>query len=69
MNGQQIENILLLIDGNVQITRAEAADYIRNHQAEIVSSLRETGVATVPTSAGGLKITVDDLKNLEAAAA
>jgi hypothetical protein len=61
MNGRQIENLLQLIDGNIDLTRSEAAEYIRVHQAQIVDSLAKTGTAIVVTSAGEIVLSERDL--------
>ena len=61
MNGIQIENILRLIDENVDITRQEAIRYIRDHQQQIVQDLVRSGATKVKTSAGDLRLTLEDL--------
>lgn len=66
MNGTQIEALLNLIDGNVQLTGHEVATYILEHQDVIAKSLVETGNATIETSTGPICLS---LKDLEAVAA
>ena len=61
MNGSQIENVLRMIDENVDITRQEVLRYLREHQGEVVRDLATRGVASVPTSAGALTLSIEDL--------
>ena len=61
MNGNQIEQVLELIDRNMQLSGEEATEYIRKNQKAIAESLVQTGSATVRTSGGDLKLSVDDL--------
>jgi DUF4097 and DUF4098 domain-containing protein YvlB len=59
MNGKQIENLLQMVDGNVNIAQGEALQYI--NQADIVRELATTGTATVKTAAGNVELRVEDL--------
>jgi DUF4097 and DUF4098 domain-containing protein YvlB len=61
MNGKQIENLLQMVDGNVNIAQGEALQYIRDNQADIVRELATTGTATVKTAAGNVELRVEDL--------
>jgi len=62
MNGKQIEDLLQLIDGNLTLTRDEAAKYIQEHHEAIIKSLTETGSATVETKAGKLELSMRALE-------
>lgn len=62
VNGNQIEQVLQLIDNNMQLSSDEATDYIRKNQPAIAQSLFTTGSAVVRTSAGELKISLADLE-------
>ena len=62
MNGKQIEDLLQLIDGNLMLTRDEAAVYIQEHRDAILKSLTETGSAIVETKAGKLELSMHDLE-------
>jgi hypothetical protein len=66
MNGMQIENVLKLIDCNLALTRDEATKYIQSHREEVAQSLANNGVATIPTSAGDIQLTIDDLRAVAA---
>jgi hypothetical protein len=66
MNGMQIENILQLIDCNIALTRDEATKYIRLHRNEVAQSLAVAGTATIPTSAGNINLSIEDLKAVAA---
>jgi hypothetical protein len=56
MNGIQIERMLTMIDGSLDMTKDEVLRYILSHEAEIVKELMEKGEAWVPTSAGKIRI-------------
>jgi hypothetical protein len=61
MTGNYIESLLEMIDGNIGIARDEALQYIKDHEAEIVTSLARTGTATIKTAAGDLQLKMSDL--------
>jgi hypothetical protein len=58
MNGIQIERMLTMIDGSLDMTKDEVLRYIQSHEAEIVKELLENGEAWVPTSAGRVRIPI-----------
>ena len=70
MSGREIENLLSAIDRTISQERAsfrrEIFEYLLDHEAEVLQSLRSTNKVVVPTSAGPFPI---DLAQLQALAA
>lgn len=67
MNGVQIEHILHLleeksVDRNRPMLRREVVAYLENHIAEVARRLVEVGEVTIPTSFGGIRLTMADLQ-------
>lgn len=70
MNGFEIERLLTLIDQNIALTTAsrdeEVIEFVKQHEDEVLGTLRREGYFDVPTSLGVVHLSLHDL---EAAAA
>ena len=62
MDGKQIENLLQLIDVNIDLTRGEVVDYIRENQDEMIKNLSESGFAVIKTKFGTFNLAPKDLE-------
>ena len=70
MNGREIEHVLGLIDENVEENgkrvRAEMFRFIADHEDDVLSQLRATESARIPTSWGMMTVHLADLRQLAA---
>ena len=67
MNGVQIEHILYLLeqksaDKNRPMIRRELVEYLESHMDEVATRVANKGEMTIPTSLGGIKLTLADLE-------
>lgn len=70
MNGQEIEHMLNLIDVNIaanqNVIKDEMLRFIETHQDEVLTELRATETARIPTSIGTMTLRLSDLRELAA---
>lgn len=66
MNGIQIEHLLDLIDSNInasmELVRPQIIAYLTEHGDDLARQIAENGFGVIPTSAGEVKVTQEDLK-------
>jgi hypothetical protein len=62
MSGKQIETALGLIDGNLRRNRDEVMTYIQTNRDAVGRALVETGKVEIPTSAGNVTISREQIK-------
>lgn len=66
MNGFEIQHILDLIDGSINVNmdavRLDILKYLNDHGDELLDAIDRDGYGTIPTQYGPVKITKDDLK-------
>ena len=66
MNGFQIEHLLNLIDGNIQasmeLVRPDILNYLADHSDDLALEIFEKGYGLIPTRAGEVKVSREDLK-------
>lgn len=66
MNGIQIEHLLDLIDSNIQasmeLVRPQILKYLTDNGDELARQIAEKGFGEIPTSAGVVRVTQEDLK-------
>ena len=66
MNGSQIESVLDLIDSNIHSSMksvsGEILEYLRSHADELAEQIAEKGYGVIPTSAGEVRVSKEDLK-------
>lgn len=62
MGGSQLEKALNLIDQNLVMNRDEVWNYITANPKIVVDSLLKSGRVEIPTSAGPITITREQLK-------
>lgn len=67
MNGPEIERLLTLIDQNIAENGAAMNDeffrYLDDHRAEALEQLRATGVVSVQTSLGNMRVSLQELQH------
>ena len=70
MNGREIEHVLDLIDINIAANENRIKDemfrFIESHQDEVLTELRATEAARIPTSLGMMTLRLSDLRELAA---
>ena len=68
MNGREIEHMLTLIDANIEANqtavRSEMYRFISEHQDQVLSQLRASKTADIPTSSGMITVKLTDLQQL-----
>lgn len=71
MNGTQIEKFLQLVDSNIDASmeriRPEIVQYMDEHLTDLAQQILTRGYAIIPTRSGDIRISREDLKELQVA--